>query len=475
MFRAILNNSPTWYTPYILGNNYIQYNPSSSCGGSNVYIQNRATQALYNYTPYQPNQAALDAGWGSATCGAYGNRNFYLYFTKWFGATTSAATYTYEIVSKELYSDSNYQNKISNNEVEPNQTFYAKVAIKNTSNQTWYSENLHLGTTNPSDHTSPFATAGWLGSNRPAAVDEDSVGAGETATFKFPMKAPAQLGHYTENYAALIEGNRWLDGPAVELPIYVNTTSPYYSAQTTSFKTFLDQSMTYQVDPSKITSYTDATVYVRLTIKNTGNQTLSASTTKVGTTNPLDHAGIFKSGNWLSDNRATTAKEGDIAPGQTGTYDFTLTLPSIPSSRTSEQYGVVVEDIAWLDENAGSVSIQTNQHPPTELASGQALNTDESLVSDNGLYRLTLQGDGNLVLYSPSGALWASWTMGKGATRLFNQSDGNLVLYTASWRPVWDSKTNGHGLSRLVNQDDGNLVSYTATQQPTWATWTNKR
>ena len=92
MFRAIMNDSPTWYTPYELGNNFIQYSPDGSCGGSNVYIQNRATQALYNYTPYQPNQAALDAGWGTAHCGAYGNRNFYLYFTSWFGSTRGIPT-----------------------------------------------------------------------------------------------------------------------------------------------------------------------------------------------------------------------------------------------------------------------------------------------------------------------------------------------------------------------------------------------
>lgn len=87
MFRSILDDSPSWYTPYELGDNFIRYNPDSSCGGSNVFIQNRSTQALYNYTPYQPNQAALDAGWGTAPCGAYGNRNFYLYFKSWFGGT----------------------------------------------------------------------------------------------------------------------------------------------------------------------------------------------------------------------------------------------------------------------------------------------------------------------------------------------------------------------------------------------------
>ncbi len=58
--------------------NYIQYNPSASCGGSNVYRQNQATAALYVYTPYQPNAASLAAGYGGgAACGAYGNRNFF--------------------------------------------------------------------------------------------------------------------------------------------------------------------------------------------------------------------------------------------------------------------------------------------------------------------------------------------------------------------------------------------------------------
>ena len=94
MYHAIMSDSPTWYTPYNLGNNYVQYNPVTTCGGTNVYIQNRATQALYNYTPYQPNQAALDAGYGSAPCGAYGNRNFYLYFTSWFGTTKAYTSMT---------------------------------------------------------------------------------------------------------------------------------------------------------------------------------------------------------------------------------------------------------------------------------------------------------------------------------------------------------------------------------------------
>lgn len=66
-------------------NNLIQYNPSASCGSKSVYIENQATANLYIYTPYTPNAASLQAGYGSAPCGAYGNRNFYLYFSDWFG------------------------------------------------------------------------------------------------------------------------------------------------------------------------------------------------------------------------------------------------------------------------------------------------------------------------------------------------------------------------------------------------------
>lgn len=94
MFRAILNGSSTWYSPYILGNNTIQWNPNASCGSSTVYIENRSTQALYDYTPYRPNQAALNAGYGMGdSCSSYGNRNFYLYFRDWFGYHSGPAAF----------------------------------------------------------------------------------------------------------------------------------------------------------------------------------------------------------------------------------------------------------------------------------------------------------------------------------------------------------------------------------------------
>jgi uncharacterized protein with LGFP repeats len=71
--------------------NNVRYHPNAACGTVPVYIQNQATAGLYNYTPYTPNRAALDAGYGTGDgCSAYGNRNFYLYFTDWFGSTQAS-------------------------------------------------------------------------------------------------------------------------------------------------------------------------------------------------------------------------------------------------------------------------------------------------------------------------------------------------------------------------------------------------
>jgi hypothetical protein len=69
------------------GANSIAYHPIAACGSANVYIENYATAALYNYTPYQPNAAALAnlTGMGDS-CSSYGNRNFWVFYNNWFGS-----------------------------------------------------------------------------------------------------------------------------------------------------------------------------------------------------------------------------------------------------------------------------------------------------------------------------------------------------------------------------------------------------
>lgn len=85
------SNPKSNFTYYRIGaTTAVRYNPNTSCGSSPVYIQNRATAALYYYTPYQPNAAALANLYGTGnSCSAYGNRNFWRLYSDWFGSPTA--------------------------------------------------------------------------------------------------------------------------------------------------------------------------------------------------------------------------------------------------------------------------------------------------------------------------------------------------------------------------------------------------
>lgn len=99
------------------------------------------------------------------------------------------------------------------------------------------------------------------------------------------------------------------------------------------------------------------------------------------------------------------------------------------------------------------------------LFPGQSLLPGQSLQSDNGLYTLTMQSDGNVVLRnSASTPLWRTGTGGGqfDPRDFIMQTDGNLVLYDTSGQYRWASKTQGNPGAFLNVQNDGNLVVYRA-------------
>jgi len=85
----IYSTSPNSFNHIAGRDNNVRFSPNAACGSTSVYIENLATAGLYNYTPYQPNAAALNNLYGSGdSCSAYGNRNFWRIYTDWFGSTT---------------------------------------------------------------------------------------------------------------------------------------------------------------------------------------------------------------------------------------------------------------------------------------------------------------------------------------------------------------------------------------------------
>ena len=100
----------------------IQYHPDTSCGTKSVSIQGHATAGLYNYTPYTPNQAALNNLYGSGnSCSSYGNRNFWRLYNEWFGSSQKVTCSSTDRPSKYIfrsYSAKNHRHYFSRYECE---------------------------------------------------------------------------------------------------------------------------------------------------------------------------------------------------------------------------------------------------------------------------------------------------------------------------------------------------------------------
>lgn len=429
MYRAILNNSPTWYTPYILGNNFIRYSPDSSCGGSNVYIQNRATQALYNYTPYQPSQAALNAGWGTVSCGAYGNRNFFLYFTSWFGSTTGSG-YSWKEISKTLYTDATKRTPVDQNNVKQGQYLYVQYKVQNTGSFSWTNHRVTLARTQ--NLNSPFCTTDWIACNRTASVIEDEVPVGETGTIEFWMRAPNQSGYYKEYYNLLIENVAWFVDIGSYWNIQVNGSSAVNSLNSTKNTLKRGENLTSADGSSTLA----LTVNGRIELYNNYKKVWDAG---------VDN--IYQLVAQTDGNLVAYTPSGNPAWVVNGSTGSALTL-----NDSSLTYGGGSSSVVWQKN-----PLTENTEPKGSLATDDTLFRGQQMWSKGGRYLLVFQNDGNLVLYGSNSVRWAI-NISRGY-RLIQQGDGNLVVYDSYNIPMWATNRSGPEATTYI-QDDGNIVTY---------------
>jgi hypothetical protein len=108
------------------------------------------------------------------------------------------------------------------------------------------------------------------------------------------------------------------------------------------------------------------------------------------------------------------------------------------------------------------------------LNPGDILNINQSIVSADGRFSLIMQSDSNLVVYRGPSPLWSSNTVGGNVGTAVMQTNGEFVLYektthTRVWVPPGYSPTPG---SHLTMQNDGNAVIYHGTD-PIWSTQTD--
>lgn len=376
---------PWWSYKKPYQTNSILWNVSQTgCGGSNVYIENKATAALYTYTPYQPNPAALNNMYGTGdSCSAYGNRNFWRVFNDWFGPTY-APSYAAEYVTQSPYPNLN-----------PGQTTVAFIQIRNMGNRIWYDDTtatangnkpIHLATTSPINRNSDFKDDSWLSDNRPSGTfsivydsngnpytsNPHSVKPGESARFEFKIKVPNSYlpGTYHEHLTVVEEsGNGVIPMPVTPwLDIIVNkVVSANYASQST-----------YPIlkpGEAKKDSF--------ITYKNTGNTSWydnssaaqnNSNPVRLATMTPVNRISIFADSSWetnrdrptglfamvyRSDGSEYLSNPHIVKPGESAKFQFTIQTPDNNIPGVYREYLSIIEEggvgiintpiIAWMD------------------------------------------------------------------------------------------------------------------------------
>jgi hypothetical protein len=345
----------TWGSGYHVGNNSILYNPNYACGSSNVYVENRTTQALYLYTPYQPNAAALASGYGQGDgCSAHGNRNFFAYFTDWFGPTTGP-DYHATWVSQSAYPTLNPAEGT---------TWY--ITYKNTGRVSWYDNTntpVRMATYNPINHPSLFADDWGPDNNRPGrtfdkvykadgsayATTPHEVKSGESVRFAVKIKIPENhpKGEYYEYLRIIQEAS---DEPLIATSH--NNVWATINVREANVATFQSQS-----NYPTVKQGSSSEAY--FTFKNTGNIAWHDSESAqpgikpvvLAATSPINRNSAFNS-QFISSSRPaikfdkvykadgkTLADNQHVAqPGEIVKFSFKFTAPQSTAAGTYREY-----------------------------------------------------------------------------------------------------------------------------------------
>lgn len=382
----------------------VQYNPNSGCGASSVTMQNAATAGLYNYTPYQPNQAALNAGYSTGdSCSAYGNRNFWLYFSDWFG-NPIGSEYAWLI---ESLSYSNGDNILTKGYTET-----ITLKARNVGRQPWYNHGEHpirLGTYRPEDRTSSILP------KRPATMQESSVNINEVGTFQFQIN-PQTEGTFVEALNLVAENYTWMSWPGFS-PTIIVTSNPYqWRVNSVSYG-----NGTGVMDP-------DGTQSMVVWATNTGNATWNKTSPPVwlATWPPDRDSGVSVSsgGKWPTAKRITPFNETSVPPGSQASFQFSVKVPS--NGNYFERLNLVAEGQNWFNDAGLTLYLRGKNYSWQPV--WQALSTGNENIGRGQTFDVTIKArnTGETTWYKSS-----SYPVKMGTSRPLSRS--SAFYFAPSW------------------------------------------
>jgi hypothetical protein len=382
--------------------------------------------------------------------------------------------FSWSYAGQYAYTDETKSTPVNLMNLSRGQRVYLGIKAKNVGTETWSNTGanpVRVGTSRPIQRNSQFCDDTWINCARPASLQESEVNVGETGTFEFWYKVPVTGGRFDEYFTLLAEGNMWMNDPGLHFRTY--SEPAVWSYQPVDQYAYTDDGKTTPANLSLLQP--GQRVFIGVSARNTGNVTWTnsgANPVRIGTSNARGRQSGFCDPTWINCSRPVSLSEVSVAPGETGTFEFWYKAPS-RLGEYREYFTPLIEGIEWMNETGLNFRSDV-VHPYTtitdsdRLISNQSLAVGQSISSKDGRFQLVMQGDGNLVLYSPQGPKWNSLTNFTAADKVFLQSDGNLVVYDDQFRAYWNSRTDVGKPTFLNLQNDGNLVLYNSYGSPIW-------
>jgi len=224
--------------------------------------------------------------------------------------------------------------------IHPQETKRIFISIKNNTNYNWFSGSgktaLYLY-----GNQSVFYHSNWLKQDLGKSIDQTTVKPGEVATVSFYVKAPKDIGNYTERFL-LGNNSRWHKNTVVQINFKVingvtqdNNVGKKYSnlsqARSCSVANVLANKTAYN---SELVSFNAKNWMVKsgdvfsveVKIKNTGKKiwkNFGDSRVALYSNNSL-----FKDSSWQGDYEVGSFAENAIYPGHVAVFKFWLKAPN---------------------------------------------------------------------------------------------------------------------------------------------------
>jgi hypothetical protein len=365
---------------------------------------------------------------------------FFVFFLGFFTFTSVASAATWQTSVVSLTGDGSLT-------MSPGEVASVEVRFANNSGESWDNDGVGAITAytyDPKYRKSDFDPGTWVWGDKPAMMRESSLVPGEVGSMQFELRAPLEVGRYTEVFQLAADDTAWLEGGRVTFSIHVTEEvqdEPTDAAPKAEPEIIAASANELSLEAGELT-------VLQLAVKNAGSEDWSGLTLQ-------DMSGDA----FLS----SSASVPDLAPGAVAPVQIIIEAPDIDGA-TELRLGFANGANQVGEVYTMPVTVSGGSKAPSEVDSEPAIELPNDPFVRVGLITVDEETDDEVIITSVysdfrieslSGVLLAEVDMNETARAWFDGSYWFEVddIVTKSDEPIRFIPTEDFAPMRIANFD----------------------